>query len=100
GLLHDDGDADVERVAGRAQTDGLAAIDELAGVRHDVAGDDLRQGRLTRTVGAEQAVYFPGQQLEAGTLQGPGAIEGLDDARGGKQQRLGFWLDARCHAKK
>ena len=56
GLLHDHGDAGVERLARRADVARLAAIEDLAAVAPHLTGNDPRERRLAGAVGAEQRV--------------------------------------------
>src|SRR5688500_14886973 len=79
GLLHDDGDAGVERLAGGAVVERLALVEDLAGIARHMPGDNLRQRGFSGAVGAEEAVDLAGTELQAGARQRPRAVEGLVD---------------------
>ena len=54
-LLHDHGDARIERLARAADVSRFAAIEDLAAVATDVTGNDAGERRLARAVGAQEA---------------------------------------------
>jgi len=53
GLLHDHGDARIERLARAANVSRRAAIENLTAVATDMTGNDAGERRLARAVGAE-----------------------------------------------
>ena len=54
GLLHDHGDARIERLARAPDVERFAAIEDLAPVATDVAGNHAGKGRLSRAIGAQE----------------------------------------------
>src|SRR5688500_9734802 len=79
GLLHHDGNAGVERLAGGAVVERLALVDDLAGSPRHVPGDALRQSGFAGAVGAEEAVDLAGTELQAGARQRPRPVKSLVD---------------------
>ena len=55
-LLHDHGDARVERLARAADVSRLATIEDLAAIAADVTGNDAGERRLARAVRAQKRV--------------------------------------------
>ena len=79
GLLHDHGDAGVQRLARRARFERPAAIGDLAGVAANMAGNDARQCRFAGAVGAEQRMGRARAQTQARAGEGAGLREILRD---------------------
>ena len=78
-LLHDHGDARVERLARAADVSRLAAIEDLAPVATDMTGNDARQRRLASAVRAEQRMGDARPQGEIGADERARLREALRD---------------------
>ena len=88
GLLHDHGDAGVERLARAADVSRRAAIEDLAAVATDVTGNDPGERRLAGAVGAEQRMGDARPQGEIGADERARLREALRDrARFQKRSR-------------
>ena len=85
-LLHHHGDAGVERLAGGAHVERLAAVDDLARVAAHVARNDPGERRLARAVRAEQRVGDAGAQSEARVDERARLREALGDRAGFKKR--------------
>jgi hypothetical protein len=66
---------------------GLAVEQDLAGVRHDRAGERLDQRRLARAVVTDDRQHLLGAQLEVGTGQGGDVAVVLHEPRGLEDRR-------------
>ena len=85
------------RVAGRAETDRLAADQELPPVRGDDSRNDLADGRLARAVLADEGVDRSAPDLEVDAVQGARAAEGLRNVPQLGVRTLGAWMSGRRH---
>ena len=64
GLLHDHGDARIQRLAWAANVSRFAAIEDLATVATDVTGDDARKRRFAGAIGPQERMGDPRPQGE------------------------------------
>jgi hypothetical protein len=64
GLLHDHGDARIERLTRAADVLRFTAIEDLAAVATDVAGNDAGERRLARAIGAQERMGDARSQRE------------------------------------
>ena len=78
-LLHDHGDARVERLARAADVSRRAAIQDLAAIATDMTGNHARQRRLAGAVGAEQRMGDARPQGEIGADERARLREALRD---------------------
>jgi hypothetical protein len=78
-LLRDERDAPLQRLAGRPESDGLAAERHLALIGRKDPGHDLAEGGLAGPVLADEGVDGAGVDRDRDVVERPGAAERLAD---------------------